>query len=102
MIPGGLRRYLQLLDVFINKPFKDELKKRYTKYCIDQKDIKARVAQEDLQNWVGEICHDDKLSSEMVSKSFKNTEITLATDGSEDEMFIGYNSLLEDGQSMVE
>ena len=37
MIPGGLMRYLQPLDISINKKFKDELKKRYTKYCIDQK-----------------------------------------------------------------
>ena len=43
MIPGGLARYLQSLNVSINKPFKDELKKRYTKYCIDQQGIKKRV-----------------------------------------------------------
>ena len=43
MIPGGLPRYLQSLDVSINKPFKDELKKRYKKYCIDQQGIKTRV-----------------------------------------------------------
>ena len=37
MIHGGLKRYLQPLYVSINKPFKYELKKRYTKYCTDQK-----------------------------------------------------------------
>ena len=41
MIPGTLTRYLQPLYVSINKPFKDESKKRYIKYCIDQKDTKA-------------------------------------------------------------
>ena len=38
----------------------------------------------------------------MVSKSFKTAGITLAQDGSEDEMFIGYNSLLKDDKVMVE
>ena len=102
MIPGGLARYLQPLDVSINKPFKDELKKKYTKYCMDQQDNKARVTQEDLINWVAEVWYDDKLSSEIISKSFKAAGITLALDGSEDEMFIGHNQLLNDDQVMVE
>ena len=38
----------------------------------------------------------------MVSKSFKIVGITLSLDGSEDKSFIGYNSLLEDDQVMVE
>ena len=50
MIPQGPTRYLQPKDVYINKPSKDESKKRYTKYCIDQKDPKARITQEDLIN----------------------------------------------------
>ena len=52
MIPGGLTKYLLPLYVSINKPLKDELKKRYTKYCIDQKDTMARVIQEDMINCV--------------------------------------------------
>ena len=36
MISGELTRYLQHLDVSFSKLFKNELKKRYTKYCIDQ------------------------------------------------------------------
>ena len=47
MNPGGVIRYFQTLDVAIKKSFKDELKK-YTKYCMDQQDIKARVTQKEL------------------------------------------------------
>ena len=43
IIPGGLTRYLQSLDVCINKLFKDELKKRYTKYWKVQKDTKTKI-----------------------------------------------------------
>ena len=37
----------------------------------------------------------------MVSKLFKTTGIILAQDGSEDEMFIGHNPLLEDDLVMA-
>ena len=69
---------------------------------MDQQDIKVRVTQEDLINWVAEVWYDDKLSSEIISKSFKATGIILALDGSEDEMFIGHNQLLNDDQVTVE
>ena len=61
---------------------------------MDQQENKARVKQEDLINWVAEVWYDDKLSSEIISKSFKAMGISLALDGSEDEMFIGHNQLL--------
>ena len=50
----------------------------------------------------GEIWYDDKLSSDMVSKSFKTAGITLALDGSEEEMFISHNPLLEYDKAMIE
>ena len=58
---------------------------------MDQQDIKARVTQEDLINWVAEVYYDDKLSSEIIDESFKITEITLALNESEDEIFINHN-----------
>ena len=70
------------LNVSSNKLFKDELKKSYTQYYIDQKDTKERITQEDLIKLVRKIWYDDKLSSEVVSKSFKTVGITLALNGS--------------------
>ena len=42
MISGGFTKYLQPQNIFINMLFKDELKKRYIKYCLDQQNIKAK------------------------------------------------------------
>ena len=78
------------------------MKKRYTKYCIDQKDTKGRVTQKDPINWVRDIWYDDRLCSEVVRKLFKTTGITLTLDGSEDEMLICHNPLLEDDHVLVE
>ena len=41
------------------------------------------------------------MTSEIISKSFQATGITLVLDDSEDEMFIGHNQLLNDDQVMV-
>ena len=60
MIPSELTRYLQPLDASINNPFNNELEKRCTKFCIDQKDTEARVTQENMINWVVESFYDDK------------------------------------------
>ena len=93
MIPGGLTRYPQPLNLSINKPFKDKLKKRLTKYCMDQ--------QTDLINWVAEVWYDDKLPDGFISKSLKIAGITLSLDRSEDEIFIGHDQLLNDDQVKV-
>ena len=34
-IPPGLTRYLQPLDVVVNKPFKEGIKKLYVEYCLE-------------------------------------------------------------------
>ena len=39
MIPGGLTRYLQPLYVSINKPFKEEIRRKYNEYCIENTNL---------------------------------------------------------------
>ena len=34
LIPSGATRYLQLLDLAINKPFKDNMRKKYSRFVI--------------------------------------------------------------------
>ena len=69
MIPGGLTKYLQLLDVSINKPFKDEFRNKYTDYWMQTKNSNAKISQHDLVNWVWEVCYSKNISSNMIRKS---------------------------------
>ncbi len=39
VIPGGCTLVLQPLDVSINRPFKDQLKKCWEKYMLEQSDL---------------------------------------------------------------
>ena len=39
MIPGGLTKYLQPLDVSINKPLKVEIRRK--EYCIENANLKV-------------------------------------------------------------
>ncbi len=70
MIPGGLTRCIQPLDRSINKPFKDQLKRKYIDYLIDKNSDK--VSREKLMEWVSEIWWDDSLITPiMIENSFK-------------------------------
>ena len=52
MIPGGQTRYLKPLDVSINKPFKDRIRKKFNEYLLNKrryKGIKKRNTQLDMR-----------------------------------------------------
>lgn len=89
VIPGGLTSILQPLDVCINKPFKDHLRRFYNEWMM-RKDrpltpagnIK-RPSLELLCTWV--LNSWNLITQEMVAKSFKKTGISNALDSTEDD-----------------
>ena len=92
-IPGGLTRKLQPLDLSVNKPLKEKLKKKYNQYIIDKGDEdntlfhnhQAKVDRKLIVQWVHEIWEND-INSDIIVNGFKKSGITAKDDGSEDDM----------------
>ena len=91
-IPGGLTRKLQPLNLSVNKPFKEKLKK-YNQYIIEngEKDNilfhnhQAKVDRKLIVQWVHEIWEND-ININIIVNGFKKSVITAKDDGSEDNM----------------
>uniref|UniRef100_A0A672FD58 DDE-1 domain-containing protein n=1 Tax=Salarias fasciatus TaxID=181472 RepID=A0A672FD58_SALFA len=90
IIPGGMTSQLQVLDVVVNKPFKDNLRKKYTEWLLSadhaltptgriQKPAVRLLCEWVLQAW-------DAVSSESIINGFKKCCISNAMDGSEDDV----------------
>ena len=92
LIPGGCTGYVQVLDVAVNKPFKD-LVKEYSEihYDLHSKEWEAgKYSTADrrvlLTQWVGKAWkkyHED--NQEVIKQTFRDVGLTLAIDGSEDK-----------------
>ena len=90
VIPGRLTSVLQPLDVYLNKPFKDRIRKRWTTWMVEGEksltpagNVKA-ASLTTVASWVLEAWRD--LPGEMVARSFKKCGISNSTDGTEDDM----------------
>lgn len=90
IIPGGMTSQLQVLDVVVNKPFKDNLRKRYTDWLLSgdhtltpsgkiQKPAVRLLCEWVLNAWA-------KVSSESIINGFKKCCLSNAMDGSEDDV----------------
>ena len=90
IIPGGLTSILQLLDVSISKPFKDNIRQVYGDWVTNgnkEKTPSRKVRHPSLElkcSWM--IQSWTLITRDIISKSFKKTGISNALDGSENDI----------------
>lgn len=90
VIPGGMTSQLQVLDVVVNKPFKDHLRQLYTDWLLkgnhaltpSGKLKKAPVSL--LAEWI--LTAWRRISPESIVSGFKKCCISNAMDGTEDDI----------------
>ena len=91
VIPGGLISLLQPLVVSLNKPFKDNVRKRWMQWMADgihkltAGGRQKKPSEELICSWISEAWHE--IPREMIVASFLKCGITNNLDGSEDDLF---------------
>ena len=90
IIPGGMTSPPQVLDVVVNKPFKDNLRKRYTErllsgdHALTPSGKIQKPAARRLCEWILQAC--DEVTPESIISGFKKCCISNALDGNEDDV----------------
>ena len=90
VIPGGLTSVVQPLDVSINKPFKDNIRRKWNEWMLEgEKSFTkgGRMKAPDLPVlclWVKEAWAE--IDANLIIKAFKKCGISNAMDGSEDDV----------------
>ena len=89
VIPGGMTSMLQPLDVSINKPFKDRMRKKWQEWMLAGEHTFTagghiqKVELDEICRWISAAWND--IPTEMIAKSFHKCCITNAMDGTEGE-----------------
>ena len=100
-IPKRMTSVLQPLDRCINFPFKKYLKLKFSEFTINECVVKnnldesrIRIINDILSVWNGykdEISKENYIENSLIEKSFKLVGITNKMDGSEDQIFDGFD-----------
>ena len=105
VIPGGLTSILQPLDVALNKPFNDGVRKRWMEWMADgiheftATGHQKKPSEELIVSWIAQAWND--IPVEMIESSFLKCGITNNLDGSEDDLVYQVNVETVDDDSFV-
>ena len=95
-VPAGLTRFIQPLDVVVNKPFKDSLRKVYLEYCSQLNDSSVKITREKMIEFICNIWYNPNvITSEMIIKSFKCTGI-IYSPNQDSNTFTAWNKMNEE------